>query len=109
MNLITAIWSSLTSKKCNVSLFYLFTFKEKKTRGAVGGYKQQVFKQVYRSSFWIYQQNTIAYNKIFRVDLRAAPSMYPLIFAETGVHPLIFAKTVHLTVCGCPGAAAFLL
>ena len=30
-------------------------------------------------------------------------------FAATGVHPLIFAETWPLTVCGLLGAAAFLL
>ena len=37
---------------------------------------------------------------------RGAP---PLIFAETGARPPIFAETGRLTVCGHPGATAFLL
>ena len=34
---------------------------------------------------------------------------HPPFFAVTGVCPLIFAKTGHLTVCGHPGTSPFLL
>ena len=49
---------------------------------------------------------------VHRGGLRGVPPVHAplLIFAEAGVHrPLIFAEIGLLTVCGHPGAAAFLL